>query len=81
MAYRIALIASGEADATISLTPKNDWDIAAPHLILTEAGGQISTHQGEAITYNKQNLRHPSVVASSTPLYKAIIKKAETAIK
>ncbi len=81
MAYRIALIASGAADATISLTPKNDWDIAAAHLILEEAGGKMSTHDGQFITYNNENLRHPSVVACTNPLYNTIIKKTETAIK
>lgn len=81
MAYRIALIASGKADATISLTPKNDWDIAAAHLILEEAGGQMSTHTGNSISYNKPELRHPSVVGTTKHLYKPIIKKTAQAIK
>lgn len=81
MAYRIARIAEGAADATISLTPKNDWDIAAAHLILEEAGGQMSTHLGNTITYNNQEIRHPSVVAATKSLYKPIINKTEQAIK
>lgn len=81
MAYRIARIAEGAADATISLTPKNDWDIAAAHLILEEAGGQISTHLGNGITYNNEEIRHPSVVATTTSLYEPIINKTKTAIK
>lgn len=80
MAYRIALIASGTADATISLTPKNDWDIAAAHLIIEEAGGHIGTHKGETLLYNKQEIRHRSVVATTNHLYKTIIKKTSNAI-
>ena len=73
MAYRIALVAAGKVDATISLTPKSDWDIAASHLILEEAGGKISTAQGKEISYNQPELRHSSVVASTKSLYSAII--------
>ncbi len=81
MAYRIARIAQGAADATISLTPKNDWDIAAAHLILEEAGGQLSTHLGKNITYNNKKIRHPSVIATTKALYEPIINKTKTAIK
>ncbi len=76
MAYRIALVAAGKVDATLSLTPKSDWDIAAAHLIIEEAGGQIGTASGEKISYNRQELRHPSVVAASNTLYSSIIKHA-----
>lgn len=75
MAYRIALIASGAADATISLTPKNDWDIAAAHLILEEAGGKLATHTGSPLIYNKEDIRHKSVVGASGELYNSIIER------
>jgi len=29
MAYRMCLVASGAADATIAFTPKSDWDVAS----------------------------------------------------
>jgi myo-inositol-1(or 4)-monophosphatase len=38
-AYRMALVATGEFDATLSLTQKADWDLAAGDLIVEEAGG------------------------------------------
>lgn len=73
MAYRIALVAAGMAEATLSLTPKNDWDIAAAHLLIEEAGGRISTPDGAKITYNKQQLTHKGVVAASNRLYTSLI--------
>lgn len=79
MAYRIALVASGQVDATISLTPKSDWDIAAAHLILEEAGGIIGTPDGAQILYNKPKLKHPGIVASTNKLYKSLIKKTAKA--
>jgi len=36
MAYRMVLVAGGQADATIAFTPKSDWDVAAAALIATE---------------------------------------------
>jgi len=36
MAYRMALVASGQADATVAFTPKSDWDLAAAQLILID---------------------------------------------
>ncbi len=79
MAYRIALVASGDADATISLSPKCDWDIAAADLILREAGGQISTQSGVDLRYNKPKLRHTGVVASNSPLFANLIRKTAKA--
>lgn len=79
MAYRIALVASGQAEATISLSPKNDWDIAAAHIILNEAGGTMTTQKGVDFRYNKPKLRHSGVVATNTPLYTPIIEKTSAA--
>jgi len=79
MAYRICLVASGDVDATISLTPKNDWDIAASHLILEESGGKIGTPKGKAISYNNRELRHVGVVAATNKLYTPLIEKTSQA--
>jgi len=47
MAYRMCLVASGAADATIAFTPKSDWDVAAASLIATEAGAVVSDIRGK----------------------------------
>ena len=39
VAYRMVLVADGSADASVSLTAKRDWDLAAADIILHEAGG------------------------------------------
>lgn len=80
MAYRIALVAAGKADATVSLTPKSDWDIAASHLILEEAGGRISSPKGESLSYNQQQLTHKGVVATNENLYPTIINNTRAAM-
>lgn len=53
---KIATIAEQKADAYISLSGKSapkDWDIAAPELILNEAGGQFTHFDGTPLTYNQ----------------------------
>ena len=52
IAYRMALVASGEFDAMMALNSKNDWDIAAGDLLITEAGGYVSQHNTEKLKYN-----------------------------
>ncbi|WP_414752064.1 3'(2'),5'-bisphosphate nucleotidase CysQ family protein [Anabaena sp. CCY 9910] len=52
---KIATILEQQADLYISLSGKSapkDWDIAAPELILTEAGGQFTHFDGSPLQYN-----------------------------
>src|SRR3984885_14202894 len=38
VAYKLALVAAGLADVTFTLTPKNEWDVAAGAALVTAAG-------------------------------------------
>jgi 3'(2'), 5'-bisphosphate nucleotidase len=52
---KIAAIVDQRADIYISLSGKSapkDWDMAAPELILTEAGGQFTHFSGNPLRYN-----------------------------
>jgi len=72
IAYRGALVAAGDFDAMLVMNWKNDWDLAAADLIVHEAGGKMTTHSGQTLTYNKPDPRHRSVVAAGPALYKAL---------
>jgi myo-inositol-1(or 4)-monophosphatase len=50
---RLAYVASGKADGTASLGNKNDWDLAAGDLLVHEAGGRVSTIQGDDMIFNR----------------------------
>ncbi len=53
---KIATIIEQQADVYISLSGKSapkDWDMAAPELILTEAGGQFTHFDGTPLMYNQ----------------------------
>jgi 3'(2'), 5'-bisphosphate nucleotidase len=52
---KIAAIVDGNADVYISLSGKSapkDWDMCAPELILTEAGGKFTHADGNPLKYN-----------------------------
>ncbi len=72
IAYKLALVAVGQLDGTIAMRPKSDWDIAAGHLLITEAGGLMSDADGNALIYNRDEIRHPNLVASGAALYPAL---------
>ncbi|HEX2449272.1 MAG TPA: 3'(2'),5'-bisphosphate nucleotidase CysQ [Methyloceanibacter sp.] len=77
VAYRLALVACGEADATISLSAKSEWDLAAAALIVEEAGGVITDHHGETHIYNRASPRFPSLVASGKALHPLLIDRTD----
>lgn len=77
VAYRLALVACGQADATISLSAKSEWDLAAAAVIIDEAGGVITDHHGKAHSYNRASPRFPSVVASGKVLHPLLIERTD----
>lgn len=75
IAYRIALVAAGMADAAVSLSAKNDWDLAAVDLIVHEAGGLLTSHTGTPLIYNLEVPRHMSLVASGPGLHGSLLER------
>lgn len=75
VAYRLALVAAGDYDATVSLSAKCDWDLAAAHLLVQEAGGCMTTHRGEAMVYNRAEPVHRSVLAANPALHGALLAR------
>ena len=75
VAYRLALVACGRADATISLSNKSEWDLAAASLLVEEAGGIVTDHRGDAHHYNRPSPRFPSLVASGKALHPLLIER------
>ena len=57
---KICLLAEGLADVYPRLGPTFEWDTAAAHCILTEAGGDIIDKAGNSLQYNwKPSLLNP----------------------
>lgn len=72
LAYRIAMVAEGEIDASFVKANAHDWDLAAADLILDEAGGTIVNEAGERPHYAGRNPRLGPLVAGSGPILEVI---------
>ena len=68
LALRIAHVAAGGLDAALVSENSHDWDIAAADLILREAGGLLTSLDGDAPTYNRRDTRHGILVAAPLPI-------------
>ena len=56
---KVGKISSGEAAAYITTTNKiKEWDTAASHCIISEAGGKMTDMLGNELTYNNKNVHH-----------------------
>ncbi|NBS95786.1 MAG: hypothetical protein EBT08_06480 [Betaproteobacteria bacterium] len=51
IAYRLALVAAGDAVATLTLHGVQSWDIAAGHALLLGAGGDLYDDNGLPVRY------------------------------
>ena len=51
IAYRLALVAAGEADVAITLNAPTSWDVAGGHALLLGAGGDLFSANGSPVKY------------------------------
>jgi myo-inositol-1(or 4)-monophosphatase len=72
VAYKLALVAAGRADATFTRTPKSEWDIASGAALIVEAGGRITDIDGGEMRFNKPSVKLKGFVASNAFLHDEI---------
>jgi myo-inositol-1(or 4)-monophosphatase len=72
VAYKLALVAAGLADATWTLSAKSEWDIAAGVALVEAAGGFVSELGGEPITFNHQHPVLSGLIAGGPRLQEEI---------
>lgn len=68
-ALKMGLVAEGAAHLYPRLGPTMEWDTAAAHCILNEAGGSVTAWDGSELTYNKPDLHNPGFLAFGHPRY------------
>jgi 3'(2'), 5'-bisphosphate nucleotidase len=67
---KICLVAEGSADVYPRLGLTSEWDTAAAHCVLQEAGGDIVDMSNQTLRYNtKDSLLNPSFFAKSEKVY------------
>lgn len=56
---KLCLVAEGTAHFYPRLGPTMEWDTAAAHAVVNEAGGLVQDRQGQELRYNKSDLHNP----------------------
>ncbi|MDJ0771964.1 MAG: inositol monophosphatase family protein [Mastigocoleus sp. MO_167.B18] len=78
---KIAAIVEQNADIYISLSGKSapkDWDLAAPELILSEAGGTFTHFDGTSLYYNTGDINQwGGLIASNGKCHQILCEQAE----
>ena len=59
---KFCVIASGEFDGYVAEPRACEWDIAAGHAILANAGGIVTDHDGKEILYGKKDFKNPGLI-------------------
>jgi myo-inositol-1(or 4)-monophosphatase len=54
VAYKLARVSAGLADATWTFVPKHEWDVAAGVALVTAAGGTARTPDGRVPVFNRR---------------------------
>ncbi len=68
VAYKLACVGVGLADATWTLVPKHEWDVAAGAALVLAGGGAVFGPDGEGIEFNQRNPKLPGFVACAPGL-------------
>ena len=65
---KFCVIATGEYDGYVAEPRACEWDIAAGHAILQNAGGKITDFDGNEILYGKKDFKNPSLILKNKNL-------------
>jgi myo-inositol-1(or 4)-monophosphatase len=68
IAYRLAKVAGGEGDGTLTFRTIHEWDICAGVLMVEEAGGKVVDGEGKTMNFNRELPKHRGIVAANARL-------------
>ena len=73
LAYRLSLVAAGQADAMLTFRNTWEWDVAAGSLIVEEAGGIVRDTVGAKPVFNQKTPILDGMIAGHAPLTNNIL--------
>jgi myo-inositol-1(or 4)-monophosphatase len=73
LALRLCRVAHGGLDAAFAGGQSRDWDLAAAHLIVQEADGNMTALSGDPIRYNRPDVMHGILVAAGRDRHADIV--------
>jgi 3'(2'), 5'-bisphosphate nucleotidase len=62
---KFCVVATGEFDLYAAEPRACEWDIAAGHAIIEQAGGKITDFEGNEILYGKLDFKNPSIIVKN----------------
>jgi myo-inositol-1(or 4)-monophosphatase len=68
IAYRLAKVAAGKGDATLTFRSIHEWDVCAGVLMVEQAGGLVLDGAGKRLVFNQTEAVHRGIVASNENL-------------
>jgi myo-inositol-1(or 4)-monophosphatase len=68
IAFRLAKVAGGDGDGTLTFRSIHEWDVCGGVLLVEEAGGTVVDGSGQPLVFNRQEIRHRGVVAANVTL-------------
>ncbi|MDQ6732540.1 MAG: 3'(2'),5'-bisphosphate nucleotidase CysQ [Nitrospirota bacterium] len=78
IAYTLALVAAGRADATLNLDGLNEWDVAGGVLLIEEAGGTVMDRNGSPLSFNQANTTIRGILAADKDLLNRLLTFTHT---
>ena len=78
---RLSRVASGEIDAALTTANANDWDLAAPDLLVHEAGGKMTDAEGRLPVYNLATHIHGALIAAGSELHPRLVTALAARLK
>lgn len=72
VAYKLGLVAVGLADATWTLVPKNEWDVAGGAALVAAAGGTVMGLDYASVTFNKPKTLMEGFIATAPGIAGAV---------
>jgi myo-inositol-1(or 4)-monophosphatase len=74
VAYKLALVSAGLADATWTLSPKHEWDVAAGVALVNSAGCRVCCTQNAKLLFNRDKTLLPGLIASSSGIWRQVLE-------
>ena len=65
---KFCVIATGEFDLYVAEPRACEWDIAAGHAILKNAGGIVTDFENKEVLYGKKDFKNPSLILKRSSL-------------
>jgi myo-inositol-1(or 4)-monophosphatase len=78
IAYTLALVSAGRADATLNLDGLNEWDVAGGVLLIEEAGGTVMDRNGSPLLFNQSKTTIRGILAADKDLLNRLLTFTHT---